>query len=80
MSVIFEDNDDINGHKPMKGMFKDKKKVKKKKNLMADKLSQLKNGTGKQKVKKEPLKNRTKPGKKEKVNIKVLMYFVIFVV
>ena len=39
---------------------------------MAEKLSQLKNGAGgKQKVKKESLKSKAKPGKKEKVNFKV---------
>ena len=55
----------------MKGMFKEKKKIKKKKNVMAEKLSQLKNGTGKQKVKKELGKNTAKPGKKDKLNMKV---------
>jgi len=64
------DVDELNGHKPMKNSLKDKKKIKKKKSLMAEKLSQLKNGAGKQKVKKEALKSKAKPGKKEKVNIK----------
>ena len=70
----------MNGHKPMKGLFKEKKKIKKKKSLMAEKLSQLKNGTGKQKVKKEALKNKAKSGKKDKANNKVLNLFKFFTV
>ena len=77
--LIIQD-DDMNGHKPMKGLFKEKKKIKKKKSLMAEKLSQLKNGTGKQKVKKEALKNKAKSGKKDKTNNKVLNLFKFFTV
>ena len=52
--------------------LKDKKKLKKKKTPMGEKLAQLKNGAGKKKLKKELVKNKMKPGRKEKVNSKVI--------
>eukprot|EP00112_Aurelia_sp_Birch-Aquarium-sp1_P004053 Seg1459.8 transcript_id=Seg1459.8/GoldUCD/mRNA.D3Y31 product="Protein pygopus" protein_id=Seg1459.8/GoldUCD/D3Y31 len=67
------EDDGPDGSRPKKNLMrelKDKKKLKKKKTPMGEKLALLKNGTGKKKLKKELVKSKMKPGRKEKVNRK----------
>ena len=69
------EGDGLDGSRPKKNLMKelkDKKKLKKKKTPMGEKLAQLKNGAGKKKLKKELVKSKMKPGRKEKVNSKVV--------